>query len=138
MTMSTELAQQVADLLNAQNQLTVPYTVARVLRDDGYVTKVNDAGKVIGVVEVKKVQWYQCEISHVSVDPGSQRQGVASALLRAAEERAKVLGARVAQCTIRVGNSASERLFERFGYLAASTFQNEASGNKVTVYQKVL
>src|SRR2546426_2878779 len=76
--MSREVAEQIAHLLNTQNQLTVPYTAARVLEHDRYITRHDESGKVIGAVEVKKVQWYQCEIDHVSVDPGFQRKGVGS------------------------------------------------------------
>ena len=87
---------------------------------------------------MKKVQWYQCEIDHLSVDPKSKRQGIGSWLLQEAEARASDLGARIAQCTIRVGNEASEGLFKKHGYTAAVTFLNRENGNRVTVYQMVL
>ena len=139
MAMLPRVAEQIATLLNAQNQLTVPYTKARVLdHEDRYITKLDDSGVVVGVVEVKKLQWYQCEIDHISVDPGFKRKGFGSALLEAAEARARQLGARVAQCTIRVGNVESEGLFRKRGYVGTVTFRNEDSGHDVTVYQRVL
>jgi ribosomal protein S18 acetylase RimI-like enzyme len=137
--MTKAVAKQVADLLNMQNQLTVPYTAAKVLEhQDRYLVRFSDKPQLIGTVEVKKVQWYQCEIDHLSVYPDAQGQGIAKELLQEAESRAKQLGARIAQCTIKVGNKASEGLFTKFGYNATMTFLNQQSGNRVTVYQKVL
>lgn len=136
MPMSHAIAEQVAALLNSQNQLTVPYTAGRVLEhEDDYVLRFHGS-ELVGVVEVKRVQWYQCEVAHLSVGP--KRQGVGSGLVKDAEARARGLGARLAQCTIRVGNTASEILFRKAGYFSTATFFNEPSGNAVTVYQKVL
>ena len=55
-----------------------------------------------------------------------------------AEARARQLGASVAQCTVRVGNVASEGLVEKCGYKPTVTFFNVFSGNHVTVYPKLL
>lgn len=133
------VAEQIADLLNSQNQLTVPYTASKIIdHQDHYIVRYDDNGKVLGAVEVKKVQWYQCEIDHLSVDPKSKRQGIGSRLLQDAEARARDMGARIAQCTIRVGNDASEGLFKKHGYTPTVTFLNRANGNQVAVYQKVL
>jgi GNAT superfamily N-acetyltransferase len=88
------------------------------------------------VAEVQLVQWYQAEILHVSV--GLKHQGTGTWLVERAEAKARELGARIAQCTIRVGNVESEGLFTKLHYSSAVTFMNEHSGNAVTVYQKVL
>jgi ribosomal protein S18 acetylase RimI-like enzyme len=139
MPLSKTAAQQIADLLNSQNQLTVPYTAGKIMdAQTRYVVRYDEDSKVLGAVEVKKVQWYQCEIDHLSVDPQSKRRGIGSWLLQEAEARASDLGARVTQCTIRVGNVASESLFCKYGYTATVTFVNRENGNQVTVYQKVL
>jgi hypothetical protein len=71
--MNEDVARQVAELINSQNQLSVPYTAATILEHDRYIVRLNDDGKLTGVVEVKRVQWYQCEIDHVSVDPCAKR-----------------------------------------------------------------
>ncbi len=139
MHMSQGVAEQIANLLSSQNQLTVPYTAARVLEhQDRYIARLGENSKVLGATEVKKVQWYQCEIDHLSVDPEAKRQGIGTWLLQEAEARARQLGARVAQCTIRVDNEASERLARKRGYSPTVTFVNQQNGNQVTVYQKVL
>jgi len=136
--MTDTVARQIADLLNSQNELTVDYTAAKVLEHDRYIVRLDDSGNVIGAVEVKKVKWYQCEIDHLSVHPDAKRRGLGTSLLGEAEARARQLGARVAQCTIRVGNAPSEGLFKKAGYISTVTFVNAANGNRVTVYQKVL
>ena len=45
-----------------------------------------------------------------------QHKGLGKQLIRRAEEKAKSGGARITQCTIRVGNEASEQTFRRSGY----------------------
>jgi N-acetylglutamate synthase-like GNAT family acetyltransferase len=135
--MTNQIAQEVAALLNTRNQLTVKYDSQKVLEHaKRYIVRHDDSSKVIGVVEVKKVQWYQCEIDHLSV--ALDRQGIGSSLLIEALAKAKDLGARVAQCTIRVGNTASEALFTKHGFVPSLTFQNYDTGNRVTVFHKAL
>lgn len=135
--MKETIASEIAELLNKQNQLMVKYDSQRVKNDAGnYVFRLGDDGHVIGVVEVKKVQWYQCEIRHLSV--GKKRLGVGTWLLGQALAQAKILGTQVAQCTIRAGNIESEGFFRANGFIATATFRNQESGNDVTVYQKVL
>lgn len=93
---------------------------------------------MLAAVEVKKVQWYQCEIDHLSVHPDSRGQGIGRGLIEEAERKATQLGARIAQCTIRVGNRESEELFKSSGYTPGATFLNNENNNQVTVYQKAL
>ena len=137
--MDNNVAVQIADLLNAQNNLMNSYDAATVLNHaDRYIVKLGENQKVLGCIEVKKVQWYQFEIDHLSVHPEEKRKGLGTALLTEAEARARQLGARIAQCTIRLGNTASEKLFNKNGYTKTVTFKNSQNGNQIAVYQKVL
>jgi ribosomal protein S18 acetylase RimI-like enzyme len=141
--MTPRAARQIADLLNQQNVLTRQYTARMILdAQDNYIVSFDgkEAEKVLGAVELKRVQWYQCEIDHLTVDPELQRGGIGSELLREAESRAIALGARVVQCTIRVGNVKSEAFFKKHGYVPTVTFFNRRGhkGNRVTVYQRAL
>jgi len=141
MKMSNATANQIANLLNTQNQLTVPYSAEKVLdSQEQFIIRFGEAEKelVLGFVQVEKIQWYQCEIKHLSVHPDTKRQGIGTWLLQKAESKAIELGARIAQCTIRVGNEASEILFKKHGFVATLTFLNIQNDNKVTVYQKIL
>src|SRR5579863_9940546 len=114
--MTSQEARQVAKLLNARNRLQAAYTAARVSQHaDDYIFEVND-GAVVACVEVKKVQWYQSEICHLSVDEKHEGRGLGKKLIRRAEEKALGHGARIVQCTIRVGNQRSEEAFRRSGY----------------------
>lgn len=137
--MNADTAQAIADLINQRNQLTKNYTAEKILdAAANYLCRFGSDGRLLGVVEVKKVQWYQCEIHHLSVRADAAGKGIGSALIQEAEDRILEFGARVAQCTIRVGNEESEGLFRKFGYTPGVTFFNQASGNDVTVYQKAL
>jgi N-acetylglutamate synthase-like GNAT family acetyltransferase len=135
--MTPEIAKDVATLLNARNQLAVEYDAKKVLdHADRYIVRQDADSKVVGVVEIKKLQWYQCEIDHLSV--AVDRCGIGSSLLVEALAKAKALGARIAQCTIRVGNTGSEALFAKHGFVPSVTFKNYETGNRVTVFHKAL
>lgn len=131
------IAAEIADLVNRQNKLTVKYDASQVkAAAANYLFRLGADGHVIGVVEVKKVQWYQSEIRHLSA--GKKRCGVGTWLLGQALARGKSLGTFVAQCTIRVGNLESETFFKANGFVATTTFRNPESGNNVTVYVKTI
>ncbi len=136
--MTQQQAEQVAKLLNSRNQLTIEYTAEKVLQHaDSYIFEIS-SDEVVACVEVKRVQWYQWEICHLSVSPNQERKGLGKLLIRRAEEKAKSGGARITQCTIRVGNEASEQTFRRSGYREVCCFFNTGSNNYVAVWQKVL
>lgn len=139
MALSDAHADAIAALLNARNQLTVQYTRQRVQEEaDNYLFRLSEAGQLIACVELKKVQWYQAEVLHLTVAEAHEGKGHAKALLCEVERVARANGARVLQCTIRMDNEASLRLFEGIGFAHVSTFRNERSGNNVGVFQKVL
>jgi ribosomal protein S18 acetylase RimI-like enzyme len=136
--MTPQQAKQIAALLNARNQLQVDYTAEKVRQHAGNYLFEIDEGTVVACVEVKKVQWYQWEICHLSVSDTHARLGLGKRLIRRAEEKATNGAARIAQCTIRVGNEASEQAFRRSGYREACCFFNAATSNYVAVWLKVL
>jgi ribosomal protein S18 acetylase RimI-like enzyme len=132
-------ADQIAELLNERNKLTVRYTRSSVLEHaSNYLCRYAETGEVIACVEVKKAQWYQIEILHLTVAKSHEGRGHAKALLCEAERVARANGARLLQCTIRIDNQASRQLFEGFGFMLVSTFFNQSSGNNVGVFQKIL
>ena len=137
--MDEEIAAQISCLLNSQNRLGRRYDAASVFDSRRrYLFELGESSQVIAAVEVVKVQWYQCEVRHLTVAPQARRQGYAKKLLRRAEDTAKELGARIVQCTIRRGNQESESLFARMGYMRAASFGNERTGNTIAVWQKAL
>jgi ribosomal protein S18 acetylase RimI-like enzyme len=139
MALTDAQGEMIAALLNARNELTVKYTRQRVLSEaDNYRCKLSETGEVVACVEIKKVQWYQCEVLHLTVAEAHEGKGHAKALLCDVERIARAGGARVLQCTIRDDNSRSRKLFEGFGFERVGTFHNERSGNNVGVFQKVL
>ena len=136
--MTNDEAAQIATLLNARNQLTVPYDTARVLKSaDQYLFRVIE-GRVVAAVELKNVQWYQGEVCHLSVHKDVEGKGYARNLFAEVERRAAARGFRILQCTIREGNKDSEDFFTKAGFKPVSCFHNKLSGNNVSVWQKVL
>lgn len=137
--MDEDTARQIAELINARNQLTVNYTAKKILdAADNYLYRLEGSSRVVGVVEVKPVQWYQSEIDHLSVHPEAEGRGIGFSLVEEAELKAIQQGARIAQCTIRADNERSQAVFQRRGFAPAVSFCNRDSGNHVTVYQKAL
>jgi len=131
-------AEQVAQLLNERNELICTYTAEKVLQyADNYLLEVLNE-TIVACVEIKKVQWYQWEISHLSVRKEHERKGLGKQLIHRAEEKAKNGDALIVQCTIRVGNKASEQTFRRNGYQKACRFFFPRSDRNVAVWQKVL
>lgn len=137
MALTDQQADQIAALLNERNELTVPYSRAKVRSNaENYICHFSDDGAVIACVEVKKVQWYQAEILHLTVAEQYVRLGHAKRLLQEAEQAARAHNARILQCTIRESNHPSRALFEAFGFRLVSEFLNAHSGNNVGVFQK--
>ena len=137
--MDRSQAEQIATLLNTQNQLTVRYDADRVLdHQDNYLVRLDSSGKVVACAELKKVQWYQFELLHVTVAQQHHRQGHARSLVAEAQDRAIEGDARILQSTIRAGNTASEELFKSSGFELVSHFYNARSNNTIGIWQRVL
>lgn len=136
--MTKEQANQIAALLNERNKLVKAYNIEDVLsKKDNYVF-IEENEKITACAETKKVQWYQWEISHVSVDKEHEGKGLGSRILRLAEKKAIDGGAIILQCTIRSNNEASMRLFSSKGYNKTVSFFYPKSKNWVNVFQKSL
>jgi N-acetylglutamate synthase-like GNAT family acetyltransferase len=137
--MNYDHAGQIADLLNSRNKLVRQYGADLVLKSaENYLYDTSDAGKIIACVELKRVQWYQFEIAHLTVAPAAIGKGFAKGLLPRCEEQAKKQSGRILQCTIRVGNTPSQKLFEKAGFNQVLQFYNPKSENDVGVWQKVI
>ncbi len=139
MPLTNEQANQIAALLNKRNKLIGNYDGKGVLDDaNNYLCRYSESGDVVACVEVKRVQWYQTEIRHLTVAQNEEGNGHAKALLCEAERLARARNAPLLQCTIRIDNTKSRSLFEGFGFLRTGAFFNERSKNNVDVFQKVL
>lgn len=137
--LSNDLADAIAQLLNTRNQLTVHYSRERVIAEaSDYIFRLSESGEVTACVQVKKVQWYQAEVLHLTVAEAYEGMGHAKSLLCEAEHVARIKSARILQCTIRANNIASCKLFVGAGFVNTCMFLNQYSGNEVGVFQKVL
>src|SRR5260221_13751957 len=113
--MTIEIAREIANLLNSQNKLVKRYTPQMVLKQANDYLREVQGERVLGAVRVLLVQWYQAEISHLSVQPDRGRSGIGTNLLRRAEARAVEMHARIAQCTISSTNKRSIKFFTKNG-----------------------
>jgi ribosomal protein S18 acetylase RimI-like enzyme len=135
--MDLKQAEEVANLLNGRNELVQQYRPQTVYAArENYLLEFSSEDSVIGCAELKKVQWYQYEISHVSVKKEVEGTGIGWKLLKQAEQMAIQGGGRIIQCTIRANNKCSQEMFARNGYSKASEFYYPVSGNMVEVWQK--
>ena len=132
-------AGQIAELINARNKLAKHYTADKIYAARStYLFELSEDGHVIGCLEVKKVQWYQFEIDHLSVAKDVEGKGVAWKLFMRAEDQAQQSRGRLLQCTIREDNEDSVRFFKRNGFLKVAEFHYPDTGNNVGVWQKVI
>ena len=136
--MDAEVAEQIATLLNNRNELTRQYNAARVLEHGDSYLYLTCGAEVSACIKLSRVQWYQVEISHLTVAEAHERRGYGRKLVKQALTQAAEQGARVAQCTIREGNGRSEGLFVSEGFTRTCEFFNRVSGNTVFVLQKAL
>lgn len=134
--MTKEIAEQIATLINRRNRLTKVYTSDMILSDkDKYVFIIDDK-ELVACAESKKLQWYQSEICHVSVNEKFRGQNKGREVLVLAENKAREENAKIIQCTIRSENKSSIRLFSESDYKIVNEFYNPKTENIVLVFQK--
>ena len=134
--MTEEEAEKIASLLNERNRLVIEYDKERILKTSSNYVYIKEKDEIIACAESKKVQWYQSEISHVSVSKLHEGKGYGRKILLKAEKKAKDERAIIIQCTIRANNDKSLGLFKSNGYEVVNKFFYQNSGNWVSVLQK--
>jgi N-acetylglutamate synthase-like GNAT family acetyltransferase len=133
-------ANQIAELLNNSNELKSAYTADQLLRyaHEYKFIQNEDTNKVVAVVQIKKVQWYQYEIGNLVVSPENNSKELAQRLLQMAERQALNEGARVLQGTVRQDDQKNIDLFKSSGFKHVANFYNQQSDKNITVWQKIL
>lgn len=134
---------QIANLLNAQNQLTIHYQKQDILKNfNNYIVFVDSirSMKVTGFIQVKKLNYYSVEITHLSVHPDFQGNALGVQLLDAAEDRSSKLdmNIHILTATVRKNNIASRKIFDSQEWIKIKEFTNHQSGNDIIIYQKYL
>jgi N-acetylglutamate synthase-like GNAT family acetyltransferase len=137
--MKEKHAKQIADLLNRRNQLVIEYKASQVLdAEDDYEYLLDNDDNVVAAVKIKKMQWYQWELCHLTVNEEHEGKGYGPKLIKRAEQNTKKGGALIIQCTIREDNIRSKCLFLKEGFKYCSTFFYPISKNNVGIWQKVI
>ncbi len=85
---------------------------------ENYGVYVAAAGEIaIGFLYVQYYAWNRlCQIHGLAVDPAFQRQGIAAALVRRAEEFARSKGARGIYVDTPTSNTGGRKFYEASGY----------------------
>ena len=90
-------------------------------------------------MKIKKVtNWYQWELSHLTVHESHEHKGIGRKMKIKAEQKAIEGEARIIQCTIREDNERSKCIFLNTGYKQGPTFYYRRTGNNVGIWQKIL
>jgi ribosomal protein S18 acetylase RimI-like enzyme len=86
-----------------------------VARDPEALLLAERDGALVGTV-VAGFDGWRCHLYRLAVHPGARRQGVAGALLAAAEERFLALGGRRGDAMVLERNDAARRAWQAAGY----------------------
>ncbi|MFV0137321.1 GNAT family N-acetyltransferase [Streptomyces sp. HMX87] len=86
-----------------------------VARDPEALILAERGGEPVGTV-IAGFDGWRCHLYRLAVHPGHRRQGIASALLAAAEERFARLGGRRADAMVLVRNEDAQHAWRAAGY----------------------
>lgn len=106
--------------ITEQDRLVLRDPENRILGRGGeiwFAVPQNDtSGRAVGTITLKPVSKLEYEIVKLAVDPGHQRQGVATLLLNTAIECAKIKGATLVSLETASSLKSALRLYQRFGF----------------------
>jgi ribosomal protein S18 acetylase RimI-like enzyme len=113
--MTKAQAEQIAHLLNENNELQTAYDGSKILNSKAKYYPEHYQGLVFGSIAVQRVNFMLSEIKHLVVHPAFRRGGLAREMLTEAEARVETP---VIFATIRSKNTASLKLFHQAGFRA--------------------
>ena len=85
--MTTQEAEEIAQLINNRNHLIKNYTFKDILSKKECYVFIKEDNKVIACAASNKIQWYQHEITHVSISEHFEGKGYGSRILALAEKK---------------------------------------------------
>jgi ribosomal protein S18 acetylase RimI-like enzyme len=88
-----------------------------IARDPGALLLAESQSELVGTVIAGYDGW-RCHLYRLAVAPGRRRQGVGTALLRAAEERFTALGGRRSDAMVLTRNETAHHAWRAAGYTA--------------------
>jgi N-acetylglutamate synthase-like GNAT family acetyltransferase len=115
--------QEIRSLLRL-NKLETEPTQDFLSRKATEIVLIIREGAVVACARIRKVQWYQGEISYLCVSPNWRNTRVALELKSTIEERMRSLNLRIWQCTTRKDNEQINRYLSRRGWKVVNTFTN--------------
>lgn len=111
-------AEQVAHLLNTQNNLAIKYKAGSIAASKSPYLVAILSGRVLGCVCIEKVSYHLSEIKHLSVDKRFQGRGIGHYLVKRALRACKT---HYVYATVRKDNEASKNLFLNLGFKCTSS-----------------
>ncbi|WP_217143638.1 GNAT family N-acetyltransferase [Streptomyces sp. AC627_RSS907] len=93
-----------------------------VARDPGALVLAERGGELAGTV-IAGFDGWRCHLYRLAVHPDHRRQGIGSALLRAAEERFVRLGGRRGDAMVLVRNERAQHAWRAAGYAPQDQWQ---------------
>jgi len=136
--MDENIANQICELLNRRNNLSCNVTFDRVYYSKGTYLYITDKSRLVGCACVKKVQWYQNELLHLSVHEDYENMGYGSRLIASAKELAKQNRGRILQATADSKNLNSIKVLKNNGFNTVGEFINQKTENKIIILQDIL
>ncbi|MGH3402027.1 MAG: GNAT family N-acetyltransferase [Streptosporangiaceae bacterium] len=113
---------------NATRQPDTREAVSALLRrDPDAVILAEHEGQLIGSIIAGWDGW-RCHLYRLAVHPAWRRRGVGSALLRAAEDRLRALGATRIDAMVLDSNDLGQRLWRSSGYLRQEDWRRWVKG----------
>jgi ribosomal protein S18 acetylase RimI-like enzyme len=106
------------------------------LADRGEFLVAEDAGRIVGMGALRRVDAARAKITRMRVQPERQRQGIGRAVLARLEARAGELGYSSLTLETTVGQTAAQRLYQMSGY--TETGRTRLHGFDVILYEKAL
>jgi len=93
-------------------------------------------GAIVGMGAIRRLDDERAEVKRIRVDPSFRRRGIADALLRALDERARALGYRRLVLDTAADALPAQRLFEKHGFRRTGT--TVLGGIDALLYEKQL
>ncbi len=128
-TVTEEVIVAVSGLLKQLTSRNVSFRIEdlrEIIESDSSLLLVARAseGKIVGMVTLvffRSPSGKRCRIEDIVVDESSRRLGIADALLREAERRARNSGVETIDLTSHPSRAAANALYRKLGYVARDT-----------------
>ncbi|HEC63677.1 hypothetical protein LCGC14_2609230 [marine sediment metagenome] len=115
----TQIAYQVANLVNENNRLHTKYSYAQILEKRQTYLVETIGNLVVGCAAIEKQGYTISELKHISVNVQFRRKGIAKTMVEAALARAKTP---IVYATVQESNVSSQKLLASCGFTSTNKY----------------